>query len=248
MPIHDWTRVEAGIFHAFHHRWVASISDALNADVLPRDYYALPEQDAGDYGPDVLALQHRGASGSSAPPNTAVTAVAPYKRATQVAPADRVRRRSRVVVRHVSGDETVAVVEIVSRGNKDNRLAFRAFVDKAANLIYRRIHLLVIDLFPPGPRDPDGIHAAIWGEVAGQEFLPPPGEPLTLVSYDAADPPVAHIEPTAVGVPLADMPLFLEPGGHVSVPLEATYRTAWDVFPARWREVIEGPATGEADR
>jgi hypothetical protein len=22
MPIHDWTRVEPGIFHAFHHDWI----------------------------------------------------------------------------------------------------------------------------------------------------------------------------------------------------------------------------------
>jgi hypothetical protein len=22
MPIHDWSRVEAGVFHAFHHDWI----------------------------------------------------------------------------------------------------------------------------------------------------------------------------------------------------------------------------------
>lgn len=35
MPVHDWTRVEAGIFHAFHHRWISAISDALNEGILP---------------------------------------------------------------------------------------------------------------------------------------------------------------------------------------------------------------------
>jgi len=38
MPIHDWTRVEAGIFHAFLYFWISAISDALNAGVLPGDY------------------------------------------------------------------------------------------------------------------------------------------------------------------------------------------------------------------
>ena len=50
MPIHDWTRVEAGIFHAFHHSWVEEIARALNRGLLPPDYYALPEQIAGGGG------------------------------------------------------------------------------------------------------------------------------------------------------------------------------------------------------
>src|SRR5947209_17606980 len=57
MPMHDWTLVEAGIFHAFHHRWISAISDTLNLGMLPKDYYALPEQVAAGFGPDVLTLQ-----------------------------------------------------------------------------------------------------------------------------------------------------------------------------------------------
>ncbi|HZY90973.1 MAG TPA: DUF4058 domain-containing protein, partial [Gemmataceae bacterium] len=63
MPIHDWTRVEAGIYHAFHHRWISAISDVLNAGVLPKDYYALPEQVAAGLGPDVLTLQDQRSDG-----------------------------------------------------------------------------------------------------------------------------------------------------------------------------------------
>jgi len=57
MPIHDWTRVDAGIFHDFHHEWISTIKRALNAGVLPPDYYALAEQIAGGLGPDVLTLE-----------------------------------------------------------------------------------------------------------------------------------------------------------------------------------------------
>ncbi len=47
MPIHDWTRVDAGVFHAFHHDWITSLSAALNAGVPPPDYYAAAEQTMG---------------------------------------------------------------------------------------------------------------------------------------------------------------------------------------------------------
>src|SRR5688572_7563585 len=57
MPIHDWSLVAAGIFHAFHHDWITEIARALNQGVLPADYYALPEQFAGGLGPDILTLR-----------------------------------------------------------------------------------------------------------------------------------------------------------------------------------------------
>ena len=47
MPIHDWTRVDAGIFHHFHHGWIEDLSRALNRGLLPPDHYALAEQIAG---------------------------------------------------------------------------------------------------------------------------------------------------------------------------------------------------------
>src|SRR5438128_7286812 len=57
VPIHDWTRVDAGIFHAFHHDWITEIARALNRGLLPPGYYALPEQIAGGREPDVLTLK-----------------------------------------------------------------------------------------------------------------------------------------------------------------------------------------------
>ena len=57
MPIHDWTRIEAGIFHDFHHEWISSIKRALNSGLLPPDFYAMAEQVTGHLGPDVLTLR-----------------------------------------------------------------------------------------------------------------------------------------------------------------------------------------------
>jgi hypothetical protein len=246
MPIHDWSRVEAGIFHHFHHRWISAISDALNAGLLPPDYYALAEQRAAGFGPDVLTLELTpnddaelaepmttgGGTGLllSAPPVpiTAETDMEFYR-----------RKQNTVTVRHVSGDRIVAMVEIVSPGNKSSRSAMRAFVEKAAELLDRQIHLLILDLHRPGPRDPRGIHAEIWYDIAGQDFTPPPGKPLTVVAYESAVAVRCYVASVAVGDELPDMQLFLKPGGHVVVPLEATYRAAFAAVPRRWQRVLD---------
>ncbi len=39
MPVHDWTRVEAGLFHHFHNAWITDLSKALNRGNLPPGYY-----------------------------------------------------------------------------------------------------------------------------------------------------------------------------------------------------------------
>ncbi len=252
MPIHDWTRVTAGTWHAFHLSWIAEIQLALNDGLLPSDYYAQAEQIAGPLGPDVLTLQYPESSdnggGGALPANgaggLAVAAAPPRVRFLDEAEMDDyVLKRRTLVVRHASGDRIVALLEIVSPGNKAARNALRSFVEKAVEALYRGYHLLIVDLFPPGRRDPQGIHAVIWNEFAETAFEPPPGEPLTLAAYSAGLKKRAYVEPTAVGRALIDMPLFLEPDIYVNVPLEATYQAAYRGVPRRWRAVLEGPAT-----
>jgi hypothetical protein len=154
------------------------------------------------------------------------------------------RRKQKVIaVRHVSGDRIVAMIEIVSPGNKATRNPLRAFVQKAAELLERGVHLLIIDLHPPGRRDPDGIHSEIWQEIAGQEYHAPPEKPLTLAAYETGNTVRAYVVQVAVNAALTDMPLFLEPGKTVVVPLERTYQAAFAEVPRRWRRVLEAPAS-----
>ena len=56
MPIHNWRRVGAGTFHHFHNAWITHLCEALNAGRLPKDVYALGEQQTSEFGPDVVAL------------------------------------------------------------------------------------------------------------------------------------------------------------------------------------------------
>ena len=247
VPIHDWTRVAAGIFHDFHHEWISAIKRTLNSDLLPPGYYALAEQVVGGIGPDVLTLDSLSPDEQDDGPNAllsdtggAALATSPPKvRFTAETEMDRfVRRRNRVVIRHSSNHEVVAMIEIVSPGNKSSRHGIQAFVSKALELLDAGIHLLIIDVFPPGPRDPQGMHGEIWSAMEDDSFRLPQDARLTLVAYSAGDIKRAFIEPVAVGSVLPEMPLFLTPEGYVSVPLEQTYQVAFEGVPPYWREQL----------
>src|SRR5262245_59037950 len=118
MPIHDWTRVDAGLFHAFHQRWITYLCDALNSGRLPSDYFALPEQRIQGPIPDVLTRKL--APGPEGPANGAGTlavATAP-PRASRIQRDEAdiyARKADYITVRHRHGD-VVAVIEIVSPG------------------------------------------------------------------------------------------------------------------------------------
>lgn len=245
MPIHDWTRVDAGLFHAFHHSWITALSAALNGGVLPPNYFALPEQVIRGPIPDVLALKLAPKRGSEPAEETGGVAVATAP--PKVGWSQRIEgeiyagRANRIAVRHRHG-QIVAVVEIVSPGNKLNVAALRAFVQKAADLIQQGVHLLVIDLFPPTKRDPDGIHKSIWDEFEDQPFERPASKPLTVSAYDSGPDRTAYVEFAAVGDQVPDMPLFLRPEHYVLAPLDATYAATWAVFPAALKGLLEGDA------
>ena len=117
-----------------------------------------------------------------------------------------------IVVHHSSDDRIVALLEILSAGNKANNRDFHTFVTKAVEALDRGYHLLLVDLQPPTPRDPDGIHPAIWSEFGGKAKPAPPDKPLTLVAYDAGPPKDAYVQRLSFGESLIDMPLFLAAG------------------------------------
>ena len=179
----------------------------------------MPEQHAAGFGPNVLTLQEEDGNGatdlaSAEPPATGgLLLTAP--RLQPIAETDLAfyrRKQNSIAVRHVSGDRLVAMVEIVSPGNKAARSPLR---------------------------DPEGLHNEIWQEVAGVEYTLPAGRPLTLAAYDSGDGVRAYVVHAGVGAALASMPLFLEPRKAVDVPLEATYNAAFADVPRRWRRVLD---------
>lgn len=239
MPIHDWTRLEPGDFHDFHQCWVVGIRNALNSGLLPPEYMAMAEQVTGRPIPDVVTLHSRPTNGD--PGGVAVQSVPPTAR--HIARLEKInyaKRADRVVIRHGRG-KVVAIIEIVSPGNKDSRNALRTFVEKAADILNQGVNLLVVDLFPPTPRDPYGIHKAIWDEFGDEPFAAPDGKPLIVASYIGGDLPMAYVESVGVGDLLPSLPIFLSETRYIPAPLEATYQQAWAVFPAMLKELIDPP-------
>ena len=136
----------------------------------------------------------------------------------------------------------VALLEIVSPANKDRAASLEEFVEKAVLALEQGVHVLLVDLHPPGPNDPQGMYGAVWQRYDLGGYAAPAGKPLTLASYSARSLPTAYVEPLGVGDALQEMPLFLHPDRYVNTPFEATYLAAYRCLPAYWREVVEGRA------
>src|SRR5215510_6385198 len=112
MPIHDWTRVNAGTFHHFHTTWITHLSEALNGGLLPANYYAMAEQHAGRVIADILTLRVDEDSLLS-PRDSGTVAVAARPRVSRKAVAGpnatyRAMRRT-LTIRHACNHRIVAL-------------------------------------------------------------------------------------------------------------------------------------------
>ena len=167
MQIHDWTRVSAGVVHDFHIGWTVELQRVLNR-CLPAAGYAMVERVVPEVVVQDIPVDEIGGGVvidvATAPPRVAVTA-------TLDEPAAYAQRRRRIAVRHRSGDRLVAMIEIVSPGNKDRHASVDMFAGKAVDAIHTGLHLLVIDPFPPGRHDPGGMHGVIWDRPRRQLCL-----------------------------------------------------------------------------
>lgn len=247
MPLHDWSRVDAGMFHHFHNSWVYKLADRLNAGVLPSSFFAAGEQYTADDVPDVLTLTHSPDRPDGEWSGTGAIALADRPPQVQIqqeaGEARLLRQQDRIVVREVHGAKVVAVIEIVSRGNKSSRRRLDRFVEKACRLLEDRIHMLILDVFPPGRLDPQGMHAAIWEEATGETAVSLKPDQCLAASYCAGSRWTAYVEALLPGQALPEMPLFLDDEFYVPAPLEQSYVDAWEHYPSPWKGIIESVRT-----
>ena len=154
------------------------------------EFFAMAEQILGGPIPDVVTLQRR--LKPFEPPRAgggvAVADSPPKARFVTSAEFDRyVGKANRIVIKHRLG-QVVAVLEIVSPGNKSSTHALRSFVRKTEELLRQGINLLVVDLFPPPmPRpaevraDPGGVRRNGMPRGSAMPFCPrrppPPATP-----------------------------------------------------------------------
>jgi hypothetical protein len=254
--MHDWTKVPAGIFHDFHNAWITELRNWLNNGVLPVDYYAVGEQRAGDFGPDVLTLRSHlettdaadeflaagNETSSDGHPTLAVLQAPPKVQVVDELASELVfyasKQRS-IALRHVSGDELIAIIEIVSPANKHSRRDVEEFINKLVVAARQGIHLLIIDLFPTSATNPYGLHnefAQAMGNDPRTDLLDDEHK-FGLYAYDVGQ-MKAYLQPLCLPDNLIEMPLFLRTGEYVNVDLQKTYDRAFEFFPVRFKRVL----------
>jgi len=146
-----------------------------------------------------------------------------------------------VTVRHTSDDRTVALVEMLSPGTKDWVESLRQFVGKSVGAIRLGIHVVIVDLFPPGQHDPAGVSSLVWKEVHPTPTQQTREEkPVVLASFAVGDTTDLYIKSLSVGDSMEDMPLFLTGDEYVMLPLRSTYESAYDAMPTIVQNIIEG--------
>ncbi len=130
------------------------------------------------------------------------------------------------------------MIEVLSAGNKSSRHALRSFLDKAVAALDGGVHLLLVDVHPPGPRDPNGIHGAILNEIGTAEYALGDERRFTAVAYATGAVVEVFVAHFGVEEALPPMPLFLTRENYVQVPLEATYMAAWQDVPPQYQAVL----------
>ncbi len=242
MPIHEWTRACHAAYHSFQLDWSCRLCDRLNNGVLPRSIYAMTE--TLELRPPAEFCPLPESSGrvvlSTWEENLPNTTEQP-PRTRFLFRADGPQYACKVVTIRDELHKPIAAVLWVTRQDKETPYRRDALIQHAVGALTRGINLLVVDLFPPSIRDPQGIHKPIWDRFKEEPFELPLDKPLTVVAYAAGPEKVAYVENMAVGDQLPDLPIFLTPDHYVPCPLEATYQTTWGVFPQALKGPLEHP-------
>jgi hypothetical protein len=218
-------------WESFQTMWSASIVATLNALLPQGEFQAYAqvhlgtevEADVAEYATDPSASAGNGEGGG-----VAVQSYAPS--VTVLCMPAVFPDEFEVQVRETRGSRRlVAVVELVSPGNKKEVGDRRAFAAKCLAYLQRGIGLIVI--YPVTERRAN-LHdelVRLMGQV--EPFLFPPGTPIYAVAYrpvrrDGTNGIDLWPHPLAVEQPLPVVPLYLKGAFPVPLDLEATYARA----------------------
>lgn len=220
MPLHDWTRSTDAAFHSFHLGWLWNLARTLNTSVLPAGYEARTEEYVGPYEADIVALEV-GAGSSEAVRGSGGTLVPTL---TIDRPRFLVHREHRLALYSARDERRVAVVEVISRGNKNSQVRVEWFGRKLLEYIENGLNLTILDVLPPTRLVPDGFASGLARSLGTAVGLPQTALQATSFECDAEPPRVrVYAAELRVAQALPDVPLFLDQEVHVAGPLESTY-------------------------
>lgn len=220
-------------WESFYSNWATRIADVIAA-VLPPDFQVEENTHAGpSFEIDVATYEEETppengpASSPALATRAAPTYAPPIPDATMPAVfPDTFEVR---VFNTVAGLTLVAVIELVSPGNKDRPAERRAFATKCASYLAQGVSLIVMDIVT-------NRHANLHNELMRlMEAAPELHFPADVSLYAVAYRPVRRGEQDeidlwprrlAVGEPLPTLPLRLTGDLHVAVDFEAAYLEA----------------------
>ena len=224
MPLHDWSKLEG--WEGVHHFWMGEITRDMNAN-LPPGYKAvigshpLVKSPRLDSKPDVSVSR---AVAPQLPPRDYESSGYPEPDYA-VAVAD-IEQDLTVIV--MKGPRVVAVVELISPGNKDRPSEREDCGKLYENYLRNAVNLMLVDVH----RLPLTFSFASFLGDALKFAIPVLPTPMA-ASYGIAGPLASGgsmfdiwQRPLAVGEPLPTLPLALRGIDFVNVNLEATYSRA----------------------
>jgi hypothetical protein len=223
-------------WEAFHGRWAAAVADDLNLRGLPSGYFAEMQVHVGTrIEVDVATWERASREASPSPSSDGGTAVltapawappVPQLNMPAVFPDD-----LEVQVYSTEGGPTlVAVVELVSPGNKDRPEYRRAFAAKCAAYLQRGIGLVVVDVITTRQANLHDEMIRLMG-LSEDAFAFPGEANLYAAAYRPVHRPQADqidvwTAPLVVGDPLPVLPLPVRGYGCVRLDLEGSYTEA----------------------
>ena len=232
MPLRDHFHDDSGAlggWSSFHNAWPNTIMRSLNRK-LPARYRALPEVQLGLYAaPDVATWERHLSPADAMPPSGNGVATAVWTPPSAAATLDVAAPAQDVFEVRVhepkSGNRLVAVMELVSPGNKDRPDHRDAFVGKCAAYLQQQVCLAVVDVITERSAN---LHAQLVRTLGGRPVAPAADGALYATVYrntktgDRWGLDVWAYE-LAVGAALPTLPLWLSADECVPVELEATY-------------------------
>lgn len=218
-------------WESFHARWAGAISDALNANLLPKDYFAEIQTHVGSrveidvatfHGDAARDRRERASEGGVAlmeakpwaPPVASMQMPAIYPDSIEV-----------LVYGTQGGSTLVAAIELVSPGNKDRPETRRAFAAKCASYLQQGIGLMVIDVVIDHPANlhnelVDLLEIGPKFEIEAADLYAIAYRPIRRPDVERTD---VWVAPLAIGKPLPLLPLALDKSICIPLDLEPPY-------------------------
>lgn len=223
-------------WESFHSAWANAIVGWLNRNVLPENYWAIPQVHVGARV-EIDAATFRLGEESAAPGNGIVTAVWAPPQAKLAAAVDFGDTDTfEVQVREGDRRRLVAAVELVSPANKDRATHRRDFAIKCASYLRQHISVIIVDVVTERR---DNLHSELMQLLnLPAELVEAGAFPLYAVAYrlkvqEEQQRLELWPEELQVGATLPTLPLWIGEDEAVPLDLEASYSAACELLRIR---------------